>query len=64
MFSEVLTPGHVLEVIDLQGRVLRTMNGSGSDQVLLERNGLASGLYVVRVNKEGVMQGSIRFAVQ
>ncbi|MBL8002247.1 MAG: T9SS type A sorting domain-containing protein [Flavobacteriales bacterium] len=64
VFSEVLTPGHVLEVIDLQGRVLRTMNGYGSDQVLLDRTGLASGLYVVRVNKEGVMQGSIRFAVQ
>lgn len=64
VFSEVLTPGHVVDVIDLQGRVLRTMKGSGTDQLMLDRAELASGLYLVRVTKEGVQQGSIRFVVQ
>ena len=49
---------------DASGRLLRTMPGNGSREVLIERAHLESGLYVVRVMRGGEHLGSARMIVE
>lgn len=43
-----------LAVIDAAGRTVRTLPANGTRELLLDRDGLADGLYVVRITGEGV----------
>jgi len=52
-----------IELVDASGRSLRTMNGNGSREVLIERGHLESGLYVVRVMRGGEHLGSARLVL-
>ena len=44
IFSETLSSGARIDVLDMQGRTLRTMRGTGGREVMLHRQGLASGI--------------------
>ncbi|MBL7940379.1 MAG: T9SS type A sorting domain-containing protein [Flavobacteriales bacterium] len=54
LFSTVLTPDHWIELVDLNGRVLRSIRGAGSDRVILDRAALPTGLYTLRISQNGV----------
>ncbi len=54
-------PGNTLvQVLDVQGRILRTLRGNGTNTLTIHRDALAPGLYVLRV--EGL--GAARFVVE
>jgi hypothetical protein len=63
VFSEALASDTRLELVDVNGRIMRTMNGNGSRQLLLERGHLNSGLYVLRVMRDGLITGSARVTI-
>ncbi len=63
VFSEALSADARIELVDASGRVLRTMNGNGSSAVIIERGHLESGLYVLRVVREGTRRGAARIVV-
>jgi hypothetical protein len=42
-----------MDVTDAQGRILRSMAGEGEEAIRLERDGLAAGIYYVRVANDG-----------
>jgi hypothetical protein len=50
-------------LLDVNGRMLRTMNGNGSREMLIERGHLESGMYVLRVTSAGVQLGATRIVV-
>jgi len=62
--SAVLTPSHTIELIDLQGRLLRTEVGNGSRELLLERDGLTAGSYVVCIRHAGELLGTVRLVLE
>ena len=64
VFNQFLTSGHSVDVVDIQGHVVRRPVVVGSDRVTLDRTGLAAGIYSVRVLKEGRSLTSVRFVVQ
>jgi hypothetical protein len=49
-----------IEVIDLHGRVLRSVPGNGTREMLIERSELQAGLYMVRLVRDGIPSGSVR----
>ncbi|MEZ4740072.1 MAG: T9SS type A sorting domain-containing protein [Flavobacteriales bacterium] len=49
IFSAPLSAAAYVELIDINGKVLRTIQSGGQREVLLQRDGLASGLYLLRV---------------
>ena len=52
-----------IDLVDASGRVLRTLRGYGSREVLIERGHLESGLYVLRVMRAGERIGSARIVI-
>ena len=63
VFSEPLSSDARMELVDVHGRVVRTMNGKGSRQVLIERGHLESGIYVVRLISDHGQLGAVRLVV-
>ncbi|MBP6697290.1 MAG: T9SS type A sorting domain-containing protein [Flavobacteriales bacterium] len=63
-FAEPLGNDAQIELRDAQGRLLRSMNGNGSRQVIIERDGLGAGLYVVRVMHGGAHLGAVRLVAE
>lgn len=63
-FSQELTPKHYIEVIDLRGRVVSTHTLLGGTTFKLNREGLRSGLYLVRLANENSQVGVARLVVQ
>ena len=49
VFSEALASGTRMELVDVNGRIVRKLNGNGSRELRIERGHLESGLYVLRV---------------
>ena len=64
IFSETLSSGARIEVLDMQGRTLRTMHGTGVREVMVHRQGLASGIYTIRLSEDGRRLGSMRLVVE
>lgn len=60
----VLDAEAVVQLIDLHGRVVRSLRGNGTREVLIERGALQSGLYMVRVLRNGEHMASTRLVVQ
>ena len=54
-------PGTALELVDPSGKVVRTVPVNGRASILLERNGLSSGLYLVRWSGSDRGATSVRF---
>jgi Secretion system C-terminal sorting domain len=53
-----------IELIDLHGRVVRTLQGNGTREVMIERGALQSGLYMVRVMDVHGQRAALRVVVQ
>lgn len=53
MFGEVMTPQDRIQIIDVNGRAVQEMQGNGTNTSTINRHGLSSGLYVVRVLRNG-----------
>ncbi|MCB0794607.1 MAG: T9SS type A sorting domain-containing protein [Flavobacteriales bacterium] len=64
LFSEALTSAHRIELLDVNGRVHRSLLATGAHELVLDREGLASGLYLVRVSEQGRNVGSVRVVVE
>ena len=62
--SEILTSDHRIQFIDLHGRIVRILQGNGNRELLLTREGLTEGLYVVRIDREEELVRAIRVVVQ
>ncbi|MEO8067543.1 MAG: T9SS type A sorting domain-containing protein [Flavobacteriales bacterium] len=60
----VLDADATILVIDLHGRVVRTMHGSGTHELLIERGDLRSGLYTVRVLDDAGKRAAVRIVVE
>ncbi|HRO98349.1 MAG TPA: T9SS type A sorting domain-containing protein, partial [Flavobacteriales bacterium] len=63
-FAEPLPMGAHIELLDAQGRLARTLSASGRSTVTLHREGLAPGLYLLRVAGPGGTLGEQRVVVQ
>lgn len=63
-FPMPLTTQHQLELIDVHGRVVRSLNGSMTHMVTLHRDGLPSGTYVMRLSNAGKTVATIRVVAQ
>jgi hypothetical protein len=64
IFSEALTSDARIELMDVNGRVLRTMNGNGTRELLIERGHLESGVYLLRVMRAAEHLGSARLVLE
>ncbi len=49
LLSEPLGSDGRIELVDVNGRVLRSLNGNGSREVVIERGGLPSGIHLLRI---------------
>lgn len=65
IFDQRMTADHTVDLIDVHGRVLRSMVGSGTKELLIPRDDLSAGLYVVRILSEaGVLLGTAHMVVE
>ena len=51
--SAVLGPDHLIEIIALDGKVVRSYSGQGQRSIAIERAGAEAGMYTVRVTYRG-----------
>ena len=58
--TDVFRTDDVIAIVDLNGRVLRTLYGNGTREVLIERGALASGMYLLRIMRGGNAIGNVR----
>lgn len=49
----LLDAQHRIELHDLTGKMVRSLVGGGGDRIVLDREGLPSGAYMLRVSKAG-----------
>ena len=64
IFSEPLSSDSRIELVDVNGRVVRTMNGNGSRELRIERGHLESGMYVLRVMDANATTGAVRLVIR
>jgi hypothetical protein len=63
ILGEPLTSDGRIELIDVNGRVLRTIPGNSTRDVTIERGHLESGVYLLRVMREGEHTRSMRIVI-
>ena len=59
-----LTNAHKIDLIDACGRVLRSWHGDGRKEMTIDRAGLASGLYLLRVSIADALVAACRVMVE
>ena len=64
LYNEALTPTHTIDILDVQGRVLRSIHGMGTNELLIERDDLASGMYVIRISRNGIALSTARVVAE
>lgn len=57
-----LTANDVIEIVDLNGRIVRTQGGG--TRTVMQRGDMAAGLYTVRVMREGAALGTMRVVLE
>lgn len=62
--GNVIGPSDILELTSADGRMVRTIRGNGSKEATFSREGLASGIYSVRVVSDDIVMGRARVVVQ
>ena len=62
--SQRLEPEDRVFIIDVSGRVVRTMGGTGSTWLTIPRERLTSGIYVVRVFRADMPIGAVRVVLE
>ena len=64
VLSEPMGTNDRLEVIDIHGRILRSVQGTGNKEIYLERGAMEPGLYLLLLIKNGINVGSTRIVIQ
>ena len=62
--NEVLDTNTRIDLVDVHGRLVRTLQGNGTREVLIERGDLGSGLYTVRMMDDAGMRAAVRIVVE
>ncbi len=62
-FSQTLPTDARLELVDMNGRVVRSMAGNGRRELVIERGPLESGMYVLRVMRGSGQIGTVRIVM-
>ena len=62
--NEVLDANTRIDLVDVHGRLVRTLQGNSTREVLLERGDLGSGLYTVRMLDDAGMRAAVRIVVE
>ncbi|MBL4656647.1 MAG: T9SS type A sorting domain-containing protein [Flavobacteriales bacterium] len=55
---------HTLRIVDMQGRLLRTISGITSEEVDIKKGSLNSGLYFYELTSEGKVQGTGKLVIE
>ncbi len=55
---------HRIDLLDAQGRILRSSRGNGTKELLIPRGALASGLYLLRVSRNGIVLATARVVAE
>lgn len=63
VFSETLRPGDRIQLMDARGSEVRDLSVNAASSIVIERGGLADGLYVLRLMRSGSVIGVLRMAV-
>jgi hypothetical protein len=63
VFSEPVRPGDRVQVVDARGSEVMGLSGNGTTSMVIERDNLSAGLYVVRVVRAGSPLAAVRMAV-
>ncbi|HMC98171.1 MAG TPA: T9SS type A sorting domain-containing protein, partial [Flavobacteriales bacterium] len=58
--TEVITNTWSIQLLDVHGRVIRYFGGNGARELLIDRGALPSGIYLVRLLRDGHSMGSKR----
>lgn len=53
IFAEEFSAEDVIDLFDVQGRLLKSWNGNGSDRIALERGDLQAGTYILYIQRRG-----------
>lgn len=59
-FATALDAGAHIDLLDVHGRIVRSLNGNGSREIIIERGDLQAGMYTVRVMDRGSTLESAR----
>jgi hypothetical protein len=63
VFSEALRPGDRVQLLDTRGAEVMSVPGNGASSIVIDRDGLVNGLYMVRVLRAGATLATLRLAV-
>ena len=63
VFSETLRPRDRIQLMDMRGAEVRDLSGNAASSIVIDRDGLADGLYVLRVMRSGSVIAVLRMAV-
>ncbi len=55
---------HRIDLLDAQGRILLSSRGNGTKELLIPRGALASGLYLLRVSRNGIVLATARVVAE
>lgn len=64
IFNSPIGPEARIDLYDMSGRIMQTLRGNGSHEVTINRKGISSGLYVVRLSRADARPISMRIAVE
>ena len=64
VFKEELGADVLIEIRDVQGRLLRSVHGTGSREMMIDRGDLGPGLYLVRALRNNAQFGAARLVVE
>lgn len=53
-----------VQVVDVNGRVMRSIRGNGTRAMNIERDGLDAGIYVLRIINEGSLGATVRLVLE
>ena len=59
-----LATSSIVHLSDVQGRLIRTLPGNGTNTILLDCGELAAGVYMLRITQESTAIGAARFVVE
>lgn len=62
--SRTLTAGHTAQLLDLHGRILRSWNDMNGRELVVEREGLGAGLYLLRILDPNGASGVLRLIME
>lgn len=63
IFNSPITRRHLVDIIDVHGRVVQQHHGVGDRELIIHREDLSSGVYMVRITYAGAILGTARLVL-